>query len=163
MESGLPPKVEIELAEAVHHLGPADHAAEREPVADALGEGEQVGSHAVRLVAPEVVAGAPPAGLHLVGDEQDAVLVEHLLRTRRSSPSGGITNPPTPWIGSAIMHATSPAVVVASTSRRSSTQRGDVRVVVEPGEQRRAAGRRPARTSTWTGLTGSTPTSRGCR
>ncbi len=37
-------------------------------------------------------------------------------------PSGGTVNPPTPWIGSAIMQATSPAVVVVMMSRRSSTQ-----------------------------------------
>ena len=33
----------------------------------------------MRLVAPEVGAGAAPARLHLVGDEEDAVLAEHLL------------------------------------------------------------------------------------
>jgi hypothetical protein len=38
------------------------------------------------------------------------------------NPSGGTAKPPTPWIGSAIMHATSPAVVLSITSRRSSTQ-----------------------------------------
>ena len=78
--SGLPPNVEIELAvQAVHHLAPRDDARQRQPVADALGEGEHVGRDAVGLVAPEVLAGAAPAGLHLVGDEQDPVLVEHLL------------------------------------------------------------------------------------
>src|SRR5206468_12973545 len=49
-----------------------------QPVAHALGEGQQVGRDAVRLVPPEVLAGAAPPGLHLVGDEQHAVLVEHL-------------------------------------------------------------------------------------
>ena len=39
-----------------------------------------------------------------------------------NSPSGGTAKPPTPWIGSAIMQATWPAVVVSITSRRSSTQ-----------------------------------------
>ena len=38
-----------------------------------------------------------------------------------NSPSGGTVNPPTPWIGSAIRQATSPAVAVTMTSRRSST------------------------------------------
>ena len=36
--------------QAVHHLGPADHPGQREAVAEALGEGQQVGRHAVRLV-----------------------------------------------------------------------------------------------------------------
>ena len=39
-----------------------------------------------------------------------------------NNPSGGVAKPPTPWIGSTIMHATSPAVVVSMTSRRSATQ-----------------------------------------
>ena len=33
---------------------------------------------------------------------------------------GGVTNPPTPWIGSAIIAAGSPVVVVSMTFRRSS-------------------------------------------
>jgi len=36
------------------------------------------GYDAVRLVAPEVLSGPAPAGLHLVGDVEDAGLVEHL-------------------------------------------------------------------------------------
>ena len=35
---------------------------------------------------------------------------------------GGVTNPPTPWIGSAIIAATSPDVVVSITLRTSSAQ-----------------------------------------
>ena len=35
------------------------------------------------------------------------------------NPSGGTTKPPTPWTGSAIRQATSPAVVVSMTWRRS--------------------------------------------
>ena len=38
------------------------------------------GDDVVRLVAPEVVAGAAEAGLHLVGDEEDAVVGEHLVQ-----------------------------------------------------------------------------------
>ena len=105
----------------VHDLGAADHAGQREAVADALGEGQQVRHDAVGLVAPEVLAGAAPAGLHLVGDQQDPVLVEHLLERAEGARPAACTNPPTPWIGSAISAATSPAVCVASTSRRSST------------------------------------------
>jgi len=37
------------------------------------------------------------------------------------NPSGGTANPPTPWIGSAIMHATSPLVPMSMTSCRSCT------------------------------------------
>ena len=73
------------------------------------------------LEAPEVLAGAAPARLHLVGDERDAVLVEHLFNAAKN-PSGGTMKPPTPWIGSAIRQATSPAVVVSMTWRRSAAQ-----------------------------------------
>ncbi len=41
----------------------------------------------MRADTPEVLAGAPPSGLHLVGDQQDAVLVEDLL-VRREQPVG---------------------------------------------------------------------------
>ena len=36
-------------------------------------------------------------------------------------PSGGTANPPTPWMGSAIMAATSPEVVMSMSCTRSST------------------------------------------
>ena len=49
------------------------------PLAMPLAKVISVGHDAVRLEAPEVLAGAAPAGLHLVAHEQDAVLVEHLL------------------------------------------------------------------------------------
>ncbi len=38
------------------------------------------------------------------------------------TPSGGTMKPPTPWMGSAIMQATSPDVHMSMTSRRSWTQ-----------------------------------------
>ena len=66
-------------ADPVEQVAPADHAADREPVGEALGERHEVGGDAVRLDAPEVLAGAAPTGLDLVGDEQDAVLVEDFL------------------------------------------------------------------------------------
>ncbi|GDY57513.1 hypothetical protein SVIO_081360 [Streptomyces violaceusniger] len=67
-------------AQAVHDVGAGDDTADRHAVADALGEGEDVGrpGAVVRLPAPEVVAGAAPAGLHLIGDPQDAVPIQHL-------------------------------------------------------------------------------------
>ncbi len=66
--------------EAVHDGGAGDDAADRHAVADALGEGEEVGRArpAVGLPAPEVFAGASPAGLHLIRDPQDAVGFEDL-------------------------------------------------------------------------------------
>ena len=36
-------------------------------------------------------------------------------------PSGGTANPPTPWMGSAIIAATSPEVVMSMSCTRSST------------------------------------------
>src|SRR5690606_25155073 len=66
--------------QAVHDLGAGDDTADGHAVADALGEGQHVGraAAAVGLPAPEVLPGAAPAGLHLVGDPQDAVPVQHL-------------------------------------------------------------------------------------
>jgi hypothetical protein len=93
--------------EPVHQLGAGDDPGDGEPVAEALGEGQDVGLDPVGLDAPEVLAGAAPAGLDLVGDEQDAVLVADLLH-RPEEPVGRVANPPTPWIGSAIRQATSP-------------------------------------------------------
>ena len=63
-------------ADAVQQVAAGDHAADGEAVAQALGERHDVRDDPVRADAPEVLAGAAPAGLHLVGDEQDAVLVE---------------------------------------------------------------------------------------
>src|SRR5579871_4882019 len=45
---------------AVHQLAPGDDAADGEAVTEALGEGHGVRDEAVRLDAPEVLAGAPP-------------------------------------------------------------------------------------------------------
>src|SRR5205085_1709760 len=66
--------------QGVHDLGAGDDAAEGHAVADALGEGQQVRRAVVGvcLPAPEVVAGAAPAGLHLVADPEDAVAGEDL-------------------------------------------------------------------------------------
>ena len=78
--SGLPPKVEIELA-----CRPSISAARAttppiaKPLPTPLAKVMHVRGDAVRLVAPEVLAGPAPAGLHLVGDQQDPVLVEDLL------------------------------------------------------------------------------------
>src|SRR5581483_6686631 len=72
-------------ADPVEQVAAGDHAADGEAVAEALGERHRVGGNPVRGDAPEVLAGAAPAGLYLVGDEQDAVLVEDLLVRREQA------------------------------------------------------------------------------
>ena len=77
-------------------LGPAGDRGQRQPAGDALGQGEQVGDHAL-VVAGEPVAGAAEAGLDLVGEEQHAVVVrprgqrgqEARCRAPRSRPRPG--------------------------------------------------------------------------
>ena len=64
--------------EGVGDLGAGDEGAQRPAVGDALGHGHDVGLDAVVLDGEEL-AGAPEAALHLVGDEQDALVVEDLL------------------------------------------------------------------------------------
>ena len=76
----------VELAALVHQgLGDAvadQHAAERQVAAvDALGEGHEIGLDAVVLRA-EPLAEPAEAGDHLVGDQQDAVLVADALDLR---------------------------------------------------------------------------------
>ena len=58
----------------VHHVRPADDGRDRQPARNALAATDQVGRDAVVLEAP-VLAGAAEAGLHLVEDQQGAVLV----------------------------------------------------------------------------------------
>ena len=78
--TGLPPKVERwspswkESAISAR----ADEGAQRPAVGDALGHGHDVGLDA-EVLDGEQLAGAPEAALHLVGDEQDALVVEDLL------------------------------------------------------------------------------------
>ena len=61
----------------VHDLGAAEHARERQAVRDRLRDADQVGLDA-RVLDREEAAGAAEAGLHLVGDEDDAVAVADL-------------------------------------------------------------------------------------
>ena len=75
-------------ADAVEQVAATDDAADREPVGEALGKRHEVRGDAVRLDAPEGLACAAPAGLHLVGDEEDAVGVEDFL-VGREEPVGG--------------------------------------------------------------------------
>ena len=53
---------------------------ERQAVADALGHRDDVGHDALQLEAPERVAGAPEAGLHLVRDAEAARLAHEAVR-----------------------------------------------------------------------------------
>ena len=61
------------------HIGPAVHrqGPNRDPAAQALGQGEGIGLHAQVLVAPEAAAAADPH-LHLIEDQQDGALVAEL-------------------------------------------------------------------------------------
>ena len=74
------------VAGRVHDLGGADHARERQPGGDRLRDGHQVGLDAV-VLHREHAPGAPEAGLHLVGDEDDPVLVADPAQARRGSPA----------------------------------------------------------------------------
>ena len=74
-------------ADTVEQFAAGHHAADGEAVAQSLGERHRVRGDPVRGDAPEVLAGTAPAGLHLVGDQQDAVLVEDLL-VRGEQPVG---------------------------------------------------------------------------
>ena len=58
----------------VHDLGPAEHARERQAAGDRLGDRDQVGLDVVVLDREEL-AGAAEAGLHLVDDQDDPVVV----------------------------------------------------------------------------------------
>ena len=62
------------VAGRVHDLGGADHAGERQPGGDRLRDRHQVGLDAV-VLRGEHSTGASEARLHLVDDEDDAVLV----------------------------------------------------------------------------------------
>ena len=94
--------------------------------------GRSFGAVAVTGNAAWKMSGLSPFGTHYLhgADRQlaayrnlsDADYIKACVDDLRALLSGGTANPPTPCTGSAIMHATSPAVVVARTSRRSSTQ-----------------------------------------
>src|SRR5262245_20478575 len=62
--------------QAVHDLAASDDATDGQAVAETLGKGHQIRCEAMSLDTPEMVSGPPPAGLDLIGDEEDPVLVE---------------------------------------------------------------------------------------
>ena len=74
------------------------------------------GCDAVVLVGEEV-AGAPDAGLHLVGDQQRAVLVQQSPAAAARKPGGG-TATPLPWIGSISKRGDVAAAQLALAGRR---------------------------------------------
>ena len=81
MASGLPPKVEpcVPAVMPLRGLGGGEAGAERKSAAERLGERHDVGGDAGALVG-EQLAGAADAGLHLVEDQQQAVLVAELAQ-----------------------------------------------------------------------------------
>ena len=62
----------LEGLDDAHHLGSAPEGADRDPASDALREAEEVRLHAEVLEGP--TPGQDDAGLHLVEDQDDAVL-----------------------------------------------------------------------------------------
>ncbi len=71
-----------------HELVGGPDRRDRESRAEPLRHHEHVGTHAVVLDG-EHAPGASEAGLHLVGDEQDAVLAADLSRPRRKATGAG--------------------------------------------------------------------------
>ena len=70
--------------DGVHDVGATGEAGERHPPRDALGGRDEVGDDPL-VVAREPVAAAAEAGLHLVGDEQDAVVAAPLRQRREEA------------------------------------------------------------------------------
>ena len=71
----------------VHDLGAGGDAADRESGTETLGRRDDVGDDAF-VLAREPRAGAPEAGLHLVGDEQHAVVGAPLCHAREPARFG---------------------------------------------------------------------------
>jgi hypothetical protein len=79
----------------VDEVTPTHNAADGQTVPQTLGEGGQIGHEVMGLETPEVVTGTPPPGLHLIGDEENSVLVEHFLHGPEE-PVGRDDEPPDP-------------------------------------------------------------------
>src|SRR5215213_10769432 len=65
--------------DGVYYLRPSHHRPDREPVPQSLSHRDEVRLHVEGFDPPEVAAGAPEGGLHLVGDQEYAGLVQDLL------------------------------------------------------------------------------------
>ena len=73
--------------DVAHDLGPAGHRGQRQAAGDALGRGDQVG-HDPLVLAREPGPGPAEPRLHLVGDEQDAVLLAPRRQGRQEAGGG---------------------------------------------------------------------------
>ena len=90
------------------------------------------GSMFERLAAP-VVAGAPEAADHLVGDQQHVVFAQHRLDLLEIRPRGGMITPPAPMIGSAHIAATVSGPSARISFSSSSAQRVAKASSLSPG------------------------------
>ena len=63
----------------VHNFSRGDHGAQGHTGGDALGDGDNVRIH-LEMLHPEHFPGAPHAGLHFIGDIQDAVLFSNFIK-----------------------------------------------------------------------------------
>ena len=85
-------------------------------VGDGLGDADDVRDDAGVLERPHPT-GSAVAGLDLVGDEQDAVLVAALAKARGGMPPARACSPPSPWTGSTKIAATVEAGAMTVSER----------------------------------------------
>jgi len=88
-----------------HVAPPRDHQSDGHSRSQAFRQRHDVGRDAP-VLAGEHLAGTPDARLHFVEDEQDAVPVTQLAQALQEA-SVAPTYPPSPWIGSTRIAATS--------------------------------------------------------
>ncbi len=120
--SGLPPKVEIELAPRQFMISARATTPPRaKPLAMPLAK--------VMMSGVMPCAWKPqkcsPVRPHPVCTSSETNRIPRRSSTSFRAPympSGGVAKPPTPWMGSAIRQATSPAVAVSNRPSRSATQ-----------------------------------------
>ena len=94
-------------ADRVDEITATDHSTDGQAVPQALGERGEIRHQVVGLESPEVLAGTPPPGLHLIGHEENAVFVEHFLHGAEE-PIGRNDEPPDPLdrLGDQARHVT---------------------------------------------------------
>ena len=162
--SGLPPNVEMLFAGMLSmHFAAADRPPPRvSPLPTPFANVSRSGIDAVRLVAPEVLAGATEAGLHLVGDEQDPVLVEHLLHGAEEARRAASRSRRRPGSARRSCRRRRRLVHMSIDVAEVLHARGRVRVVVEVAE-RAAQAVAAVHELTPAGPTGSSATTIGCR
>ena len=133
MATGLPDvgAADRVVPERIHDLGLADHARERQPAGDRLGDRHQVGLDPV-VLDREHAPGAAEAGLHLVGDEQDSLAVAD-PRSPSMNSCGAGRKPASPCTGSTTIAATVSAATCVDErplERAQRVGRGDPAVLV---------------------------------